>query len=199
MSNAPPPPVEMQNAYAYGPPSRTSAAAVVSLVTGILGCLVVTPFVAIVSGIVGIRATRDLAVRGRAMAVAGLILGLLWIFGAIASTTVGVVFWRNSEPPAVVARQFTADLVAGDYPAALAKSSGLTEANLREIHDGLAPWGANTDITLGDRHANKPLNGPTRWELIGTADFATGGTKRVEYVIDAKPNGGFQVVGVHFK
>lgn len=199
MSIPPPPPLQMQNAYAYVPPSRTSAAAITSLITGILGCLFITPIIAIVTGIVGIRATRDPAVRGRGLAVAGLILGLLWIFGAVASTTIGVVFWRNSEPAASVARQFTADVVAGNYDAALANSSGLSEATLREIHDGVAPWGANTDITLGSRHANKEVGSVTRWELIGTADFATGGTKRVEYVLDSKPGGGYTVVGVHFK
>lgn len=198
MSTLPPPQPPM-TAYAYDAPSRTSAAAVTSLITGILGCLVITPIIAIITGIIGIRATRTPSVRGRGLAIAGLILGLLWLLVGVAGLAGSVVMWKNSEAPAAVARQFTNDLVAGNYPACLANSNGLTQADLTGIHDAIAPWGNVTDITLTSRNAKKNLGAATRWELLGTATFSTGGTKSVEYVLQTKPAGGHEVIGIHFK
>jgi len=73
------PPVGMAKA-------RLSAASIVSFVCGVLFCLpLFTSIVAIICGIIGIRATRTPAVRGRGFAIAGLVLGivgmLLWVGG----------------------------------------------------------------------------------------------------------------------
>ena len=55
--------------YGGGPgmpmqPSRTSGAAITSLICGILGCLFITPIIAIICGIVGISATKIRASPG---------------------------------------------------------------------------------------------------------------------------------------
>lgn len=201
MSYAPPTPPAMhaQPAYGYGQPTRTSAAAVTSLICGIVGCLAITPIIAIITGLVGIRATANPAVRGRGLAIAGIILGVLWLLSFAAAGAGGFAVWKNSEPPAAVARQFTNDLAAGNVAAALANSGGLTEAELTEIAATLKPWGTVTDITLPSRSAKKNAGSNTRWELLGTATFSAGGTKNVEYVVESKPAGGHQVIGVHFK
>ena len=68
-------PVPPQPPYAGMPPAyqpqRTSAAAVTSLVCGILGCFIITGIVAIITGIIGLSATSNPNVKGRGMAVAG--------------------------------------------------------------------------------------------------------------------------------
>jgi hypothetical protein len=187
----------MQHAYADVPPSRTSAMAIVSLVTGILGCLLVTPFVAIVTGVLGIRATRDPLVRGRGMAIAGLVLGLVWLLVGIAGGAAVGLFLKNSEVPAAVARQVTADVAAGDFAAAAANANPifLDEPTLRALHQQIAPLGSITDITLSTRNGSR-VGGATKWTLSGTITFSVGGTKDVRYTLQSKPTGGFEVTSI---
>jgi uncharacterized membrane protein YvbJ len=62
--------------------TRTSGFAIAALVLGILGVSVL----AIIFGAIGINQTgKDPNLKGRGMAVAGLVLGILWL--------IGVVFW----------------------------------------------------------------------------------------------------------
>src|ERR1700728_2634584 len=71
-------PPGMGQGYFMPGASRTSGAAITSLVCGLLGCVpLVTGVVAVITGIVGISATSNPAVKGRGMAIAGLILGLI--------------------------------------------------------------------------------------------------------------------------
>jgi hypothetical protein len=65
------------------PQPRTSSLAVGSLALGILAPFVcfLTAVPAILMGIAGIAATRERHVRGRGMAIVGLLLGLLWTVG----------------------------------------------------------------------------------------------------------------------
>src|SRR5271154_2442314 len=84
--NYPPPPGSYPPPGAYPPgfpmpgARRTSAAAIVSLIFGILGCI---PFVgstvAIRCGIIGFKAAGRPDVKGRGLAVTGIILGLIWL------------------------------------------------------------------------------------------------------------------------
>ena len=63
-------------------PRGTSGAAIASLICGILGCVpFITSLLAVILGFVGIKATSNGRAGGRGMAIAGLILGLLGIFG----------------------------------------------------------------------------------------------------------------------
>lgn len=76
-----------QNYGPYGMPYRQNATAVVSLICGLLGLV---PFwigfllciVAIICGILGIQQAQQLYGRGRGMAIAGLILGLIFLIPA---------------------------------------------------------------------------------------------------------------------
>jgi FtsH-binding integral membrane protein len=70
-------------AYAGAPAGSgqsTNPMAIVSLVSGILGCLCVTWIVAIVTGIIGRKQIRDSGgmQKGDGMALAGIILGAVW-------------------------------------------------------------------------------------------------------------------------
>src|SRR4051812_37002466 len=95
-------------AGAYAQPPRTSLAAVMSLVCGILGCIpLITSILAVLLGIVGIVVTRDPRRTGRGLAIAGLILGLI---GVVGWTALGGGLWTvyvTSRPVANIARQFT--------------------------------------------------------------------------------------------
>lgn len=81
----PPPPIVF-----VPPPRRTSGAAVTSLVMGLLGlfggwCLCGVPCIlAVVFGHIGAARTRSGEVAGHGMAVAGLVLGYIFVLPAIA-------------------------------------------------------------------------------------------------------------------
>ncbi len=62
------------------PPARTDRVAVAALVSGVLG---LAP-VAVVLGAVGLARTKNPEVGGRRLALAGLVLGVLWSVGLVA-------------------------------------------------------------------------------------------------------------------
>jgi hypothetical protein len=125
-------------------PPRTSAAAVASLVMGLLGCLpFVTGVFAIITGVIGIAVTARPQVKGRGMAIAGLCLGILSL---LSWTGIGVGAWRwwvLSAPERVVAQQFVSDLSQGNTAsAAAASTSHLTAAQLDAASKKLLGWGS---------------------------------------------------------
>ncbi len=89
---------------------RTSGLAITSLVCGLLLCIPgLSGLLAIIFGITGISATKNPAVRGRGMAVAGLILGFvnfgLWGLG-------GIGWWQVTGPLRTASDQLVMDLAA---------------------------------------------------------------------------------------
>jgi len=68
----------------YGAPARkTSGAAITSLVLGILWIGGLGAVLAVIFGVVGMKATRDGHTGGHGLAVAGLVLGIIGVVGAI--------------------------------------------------------------------------------------------------------------------
>ncbi|OBK81387.1 septum formation family protein [Mycobacterium sp. 1164985.4] len=75
----PPPPYSQQPSY-YPPPQQRSTNwwAVISLIFGLLGGVLVS----VVCGVVGLRKARE-GQGGRGMAIAGLVLSALWVVGLV--------------------------------------------------------------------------------------------------------------------
>src|SRR4051794_4863702 len=119
--------------YTLNPQPKTSGAAIGSLVCGILGCVPwITGLLAIVLGIVGLKSTKDPMVRGRGLAIAGLVLGcvsvLMWtVFGG-GAIAAGVAFFRASAPAREQSRQFIQDMEKGNVDAALARCTSDVDA-----------------------------------------------------------------------
>jgi hypothetical protein len=154
MSQFPPYPFPMR-------PPRTSAAAVASLVMGLLGCLpFATGILAIITGIVGIAVTARPDVKGRGMAVAGLILG---IFSLLSWTGIGVGarrWWVISAPERILARQFVLDLSQGNNSAAAAEStSHVTPAQLDAAVKQLKGWGGIQQTRIVFANPNGQVSG----------------------------------------
>ena len=88
----PPPPLPQPAAPSYGTPapsaSKTNGLAVASLVCGIVGCFTVTAIVAIVLGFIARNQIGQSGgtQQGSGMALAGIILGFVWI-------GISVVYW----------------------------------------------------------------------------------------------------------
>jgi uncharacterized protein DUF4190 len=127
----PPPPGMYPQAGGYPGYSaaRTSGMAVTSLILGLLLCIPgLTGLLAIIFGLFGIGATKDPLVRGRGMAIAGLLLGLinfaLWGGGAEA-------YWKDTAPMRAISRQFINDLSAANPSVANDCSSKITADQLK--------------------------------------------------------------------
>ncbi len=131
-------------------PAKTSGAAVASLVLGILGCVpAIAGLLAVILGIVGLRSTGRPGVRGRGLAVAGLILGGLSLLGWSAAGVGGGYLWVSTAPDRAAARQFARSLAAGDEAKATALCQpGLAPGTLRPTLDYLKPDGVLQDTTV---------------------------------------------------
>ncbi len=117
-----PPPQPMYGQPGMVPQSSSNGWALTSLITGIAGCLLITPFIAIITGIVGFAKGAPPR-SGRGMAIAGIVLGVLWLAGLGITAAVSYSgykwFMANIGKPAENAgRTFFADLDKGDYEAA---------------------------------------------------------------------------------
>jgi hypothetical protein len=126
---------------------RVSAMAVTSLVLGVLVCIPgITGLGAIGFGIGGVRATRNPLVRGRGVAIAGLILGILNV-GGWGVAAVG--WWEASGPMRGAARQFVVDVSAPHAAAAYADSGNpLSEDQVKKIIDWFGKRGAVSSIRV---------------------------------------------------
>jgi hypothetical protein len=145
-------------------PTRTSAAAVTSLVCGLLLCIPgITGLIAIICGAVGIGATKNPAVRGRGMAVAGLILGILNIAGWSGG---GAEWWKITTPQRTLAHQFITDLSQGNKAAATADcTTDVTADQLGKGLDWFKQQGAVQSATVVGNAVNN-----TSGVVTGTAD-----------------------------
>jgi hypothetical protein len=75
-------------------PVRTSGAAIASLVLALLWICGVGSLAAVILGIVGLSATKAGAMKGRGMAIAGLVLGAL---GLIATVGTAIAVWAVAD------------------------------------------------------------------------------------------------------
>jgi hypothetical protein len=174
--------------YSLPPATRTSAAAITSLVCGLILCIpFVTGLVAVITGIVGIAVTGNPAVRGRGMAVAGLILGILNICGYCGG--VGT-FVHYSQPARVFAHQYVSDLYAEKVDQCLQHStSNLTGDQLDAAHKKMQTWGTLQDTTVwGVNFTN--TNGNYNVVVTGIGTF-TGGPHAFQMTL-VKDAGGYK-------
>jgi len=135
--------------YSLPSVARTSGAAVCSLVCGLVICFPVASVVAVITGIIGVVETAKPTMKGRGMAIAGLILG---IFSLSAQAAVGVGFYeiiRASHPQRVIARNFINDLAAGRIDACAAVATAkLTPDQIAAASKTMQPWGTLQDVRV---------------------------------------------------
>ena len=94
---SPPPPAWTPGGTFEAPP-KTSALAIVSLVSSLLWMCGVGSLVAVITGIIGIKQTGAGKKKGRGLAIAGLIIGLLGLVGTIG---IGVAVSMTAEETVV--------------------------------------------------------------------------------------------------
>jgi hypothetical protein len=181
------------------PPRGTSGAAIGSLICGILGCVpVITSLLAIILGIVGIKATGNNRAGGRAMAIIGLILGLLGIVGwSITGVTMVVGFSKAKEMASQNCKPFVQAVSAGDYSKASAYSN-MSQEDMQALHDQVASWGALESMSVSSFDFQKNAGTPGHVNMSGHASFATVGAKDFDTEMESE-SGQFKVVKIEFK
>jgi hypothetical protein len=139
------PPGYPQPPYA---PERTSGAAIASLVLGFVGfCIpLIGGLVAVILGLVGIASTGKPNVKGRGLAIAGLILGLLTLLGWGVFGGIMGVMMAKAGPDRAAARTFLTHIAAGDAVAAHADCATFGTT----VRQGVA-------VTLVPNPGGKPL------------------------------------------
>jgi hypothetical protein len=185
MSQSMPPFPPAMQPTGYGPipaPRRGSGAAVASLGLGLIGCVpFLTSLLAIILGIVGIRKTRDPAVGGKGLAIAGLVLGIVDLLRwSAAGVSLGYAYLETKKA-SPVAEQFLRDVCAGKVNAAVANSSGMTSAQLQANVDQLGAFGTFQGVSFNSFNINKH-NGQASLELGGIATFSKG-TKTCTFIL----------------
>lgn len=165
----------------YPPQSTSNPLAIVSLICGIIGCLVITPLIGIVTGMLAIGKARP-PVGGKGMAIAGIILSILWIVG-------GGLFYMGASKVMDLGKQQIAKAVQADAMTTInaihddgkQAISLIPAARVAALHDELQPLGRCTGVTIPPNFSiiDAAQKGRGGMALDGTATFDKGGTKNI--------------------
>ena len=179
--------------------SKLSGTAVASLVCGLAGCLPgLTSLAAIVLGFMGMRASSRPNIRGRGLAIAGIILGVLGLLGwaGFGSTMYGI--YKASELPRQEAESFLRDLADGNQAAALARCErSIPAETVPALAKRAAGYGKFKDLSLPERNASVS-GGVTTWELNGQAIFEKT-SRPITFVIIRRPDGTYRIESVKMR
>ena len=154
---------------------KSNPLAIVSLICGIVGCLFITPIVGIITGLIALGKSK--LQGGKGMAIAGIILSILWIiggagFGVLTYWGVGKIYAMVEELTKQPAITFINHLGDGDIAAA-SKMTDIPEDQLQPIADYVKPLGKCTDISI-QSPSIQTNNGITTAQFRGTATFEKG-------------------------
>ncbi len=189
MTQAPPPVGYNPSAVHMQQPAQSNPLAIVSLICGIVGCLFITPIVGIITGLMALPKAK--VAGGKGMAIAGIVLSILWIIGGIgfgAATYWGVnkIYSMVADTAKQPTITFINHLVDGDIAAA-SKMTDIREDQLKPISDYVKPLGKCQDVTIETPNLQMK-NGITTASFTGTATFEKG-TKHIEAMVVADGSG----------
>jgi hypothetical protein len=190
-----PPPYGQQGYPGMPGPRKTNGFAIASLIFGILGCVpFVTGLLAVILGIVGIKAGNDPQRGGKGMAVAGLLLGILSIglWSLFGGGILALV--KGTSPQRELTRSFIGNLASGNVSAAEAQTDGTFSAEqLNSLAVQMKAWGPLKDTTVVGISAE-----PSRTQVVGSAMFGST-TKQFEAVVLKQPDGSYKITSFHFQ
>ena len=190
------------------PVSRTSGLAVVSLVCSLIFCIPLLGLLGAVLGIASLRATRQPGVRGRGLAIGGIIVGLLataaWIGGVIAvSIGFKMVLGAAHQPVAT----FISDYNKGDdtaiYQAASADfRKSVSYDKLHEILEAArTQWGSCERMGTGEMMTNGGFSVDIKNDQMEAKlplRFAKAGPQKVNWTF-RKETSQWRMIGVRFE
>ncbi len=179
----------------YGPP-RTSGAAIASLVLGILGICplpLVGGLIAVILGVVGLGTTGKPNTKGRGLAIAGVVLGLLSLLGYAGLGSFLYAGYRATAPDRATSVQFVRDLAAGDVAhAATLCQPGADPVALQATSDQLKALGTPSAVIPVGFNFNATTSG-NRSQITVFAQFGQA-QKQVMVVLTPGPAGGGRLI-----
>ena len=178
--------------YSLPPQSRTSAVAIVSLVCGLILCFpVVTGLVAIITGLIGIAQTGNPAYKGRGMAIAGLLLGLVncvaWVGG-------GYAIYAGSGPARAFAHQYINNLSAGNVDQCfgdVSSTSSITKDQINGEYQKMQAWGTLQKTIIFGFNITA-ANGQSSGVVSGSCVFSSGQQHTFQMLL-TKENGQLKI------
>lgn len=171
--------------FGAAPPRGSNVPAVLSLILGILGCIPLAAPLAVILGVIGIGKSAS-ARKGKGMAIAGLLLGL--VFTAI---YVGGFYGYQTyiKPLTQTATGFVQKLAQADVSGARAyTTSAVSDKDLQQASDTIRTLGELKDLQL------KPGQPMTLddMRLSGQAIFEKG-TRQVNVRITKQADGAYKI------
>ena len=178
-------------------PTRTSAAAVTSLICGVLGCFVVTGIVAVITGIVGLKATKNPQVKGRGLAIAGLILGIITTLASVSFLVTiggaGYYVYKQAAPAIESMTALTDAASSGDINKAMlhVDQSKISKSQVQRVVDELRTLGKPQNFK--PRNPNiSTVNGVTTVDIDGDLIYPNNVTKSVSVQLVKQADGTFK-------
>jgi hypothetical protein len=180
------------------PMPKTSAAAVTALVMGLLFCIPgITSLGAVLFGFIGISKTKNPMVRGRGMAIAGLILGIIGVLGWGGCGGIGIYSWMSTSADRTVAQNFMQDVSAGKLTEATALvEPGVDTTSLKNFVTTVQAGGPiGMMIPVAVPGGEKPVNGGTKPVVAVTETWSSsnGAQHQALLEITAQPDGSRKV------
>jgi hypothetical protein len=174
-----PPPTVAQGPYPTPEESTTSGWSVASLICGLLVCIpLITAFLAIIFGLVGLKQTSNPRVGGRGLAIAGVILGVVgligWAAGGFAIYSGYHAVMDAVQGPRAEASALFSDLADGDIVQARSRmSDDIPQQRVQQTSQDLQRLGQFQSISLRSVDVSDH-NGQTQYNLGGVATFDNG-------------------------
>lgn len=187
-SPQPQPPYPGYGAQQMPTGSQTNGLAIGSFICGLIGCLIITPLIGIILGLLGLKDAGKKGGSGRGLAIAGIILSILWIgVGGI----LGAGFyklWSAAGPAKQVAEAFAKDAAAGNIDAALGHcTASVSREEVTAASGQLQPLGAVKGTTMFGASV-EATPGSKFWILGGAITF--GQNQGVPYQVKVVDQGG---------
>lgn len=182
------------------PITKLSGAAIASLILGVLGCIpFITGLGAIVCGIVGIKSTSKPGMRGKGLAITGLILGIVNLVGWTGLGAMGVWGYGKTKPDRMMGTSFVQDLSASNIPAAQALCvPGTSADSLQQTATQLQGYGPFKSVTFMSFNYNANIGQPGTGQIGGIAVFGNV-TKQVTITVTHPPGGTAQISSWQFQ
>ncbi len=203
-----PPAMQPGQPVSIPPVPRTSGLAVASLVCSLIFCIPLLGLIGAIMGIAALGATKRPGVRGRGLAIGGIIAGVLvtflWIAGVVGIAAGFSQILGAADQPV---NAFIADYNSGNdraiYDAASADfRKSVSSAKLHEILEAArTQWGTGSKMGTWEMMTGGGFNvniNNDRMEANLPLRFAKAGPRKVDWTF-RKENGQWLMTGVRFE
>ena len=151
---------------------QSNGLAIGSLICGIVGCLLITPLLGIILGVLGLKDARKKGGSGRGLAIAGIVLSVLWL-GVFLLFSGGIfALFNASKAERDLAAAFARDVAAGNVDAAMARTtSTVSRDEVSAAADKLKPLGSVTNTTMFGVSGQASTTTGKFWMIAGAVTF----------------------------